>query len=124
MALNDMLKTRYTRQFVFGRHLLIHGNALREAVISCMLRDANDCWGNMKKVAITCRLDGEVIAFLDQLGEQLDRDRSYLIKDAVEQYVQLHRWQIEEVHKAIDEADAGRFATDQEVAATFDELTR
>ena len=78
----------------------------------------------MTKVNVTCRLDGESVAFLDTLGKNLDRDRSYLIKDAVNHYIEMHRWQIEEIQKAITEADAGEFASEEEVEAMFDELTR
>ena len=78
----------------------------------------------MKKVNVTCRLDSEAVAFLDELGAQTDRDRSYLIKDAVSRYINLHRWQIEEIKKGIAEADRGEFATDEQVETMFDELTR
>ncbi|MFI5111442.1 MAG: hypothetical protein ACHP9S_01345 [Terriglobales bacterium] len=36
----------------------------------------------------------------------------------------LHNWQIEEVKKAIIEADRGEFASDEEVRQTFQRLTR
>jgi predicted transcriptional regulator len=84
-----------------------------------------DAWGGiMTKVNVTCRLDGDAVAFLDELGEHTDRDRSYLIKDAVSQYIALHRWQIEEIKKGIAEADRGEFATESEVKAAFDRWTR
>ena len=78
----------------------------------------------MTKMNVSCRLDSEVVAFLDHLGTTIDRDRSYLIKDAVERYVAMHRWQIEEIEKAIVEADQGDFAPEAEVEAMFKELTR
>jgi predicted transcriptional regulator len=78
----------------------------------------------MKKVNVTCRLESEAVAFLDAIGKNLDRDRSYLIKDAVNRYIEMQRWQIEETKKAIAEADAGDFASDEEVNAMFSELTR
>jgi predicted transcriptional regulator len=59
---------------------------------------------------------------LDKLAEVKDRDRSYLIKQAVADFIALHRWQIEEVERAIQEADAGKFATDDEVRAVFGEF--
>jgi predicted transcriptional regulator len=78
----------------------------------------------MTKVNVTCRLDTEHVAFLDELGANLDRDRSYLIKDAVSRYIELHRWQIEEITKGIAEADRGEFASDDEVEAAFARWTR
>jgi RHH-type rel operon transcriptional repressor/antitoxin RelB len=78
----------------------------------------------MTKVNVTCRLESDAVAFLDTLGKNVDRDRSYLIKDAVNRYIEMHRWQIEETKKAIAEAEAGDFASAAEVDAMFDELTR
>ena len=75
-----------------------------------------------EKVNITVRLDQETVAFLDELAEVQDRDRSYLIKQAVANFVRLHRWQIEEIEKAVKEADAGLFLSDEETAAFMDEL--
>ena len=62
---------------------------------------------------------GEIdrIVFLDELAQYIDRDRSYLIKEAIDEYIEYHRWQIEETRKAITEADAGDFATGEEVDA-------
>ena len=50
----------------------------------------------MEKVSVTVRLDEDTVAFLDKLGEVEDRDRSYLVRKAVANFVELHRWQIEE----------------------------
>jgi predicted transcriptional regulator len=76
-----------------------------------------------EKVSVTVRLDQDTVAFLDKLAEVEDRDRSYMIKRAVANFVQLHRWQIEEIEKAIKEADASLFATDEEVEKCFDKWT-
>ena len=78
----------------------------------------------MEKVNVTVRLEKDAVDFLDTLGRSLDRDRSYLIKEAVRSYISLHRWQIEEIKKAIVEADAGDFASDKEVKTMFAELKR
>jgi RHH-type rel operon transcriptional repressor/antitoxin RelB len=75
-----------------------------------------------EKVSVTVRLDQETVAFLDKLANVEDRDRSYLIKQAVKNFVQLHRWQIEEIEEAVKEADAGLFLTDKESAQFMDEL--
>jgi predicted transcriptional regulator len=76
----------------------------------------------MQKVNVTIRLEKEAVEFLDTLGKNLDRDRSYLIKEAVDSFITLHRWQIEEIKKAVAEADAGQFLSDEETAAFTDEL--
>lgn len=76
------------------------------------------------KVNVTVRLEQEKVAFLDQLARAADRDRSYLIKAAVDDFIRHHRWQVEEVKKALAEAEAGEFVPDDDVEAMFRELTR
>ncbi len=76
----------------------------------------------MEKVNVTIRMDAEEVAFLDKLAVITDRDRSYLIKQAVSGYIALQRWQVEEIEKAMQEADAGEFASEKEVKRAFDEL--
>jgi RHH-type rel operon transcriptional repressor/antitoxin RelB len=76
-----------------------------------------------EKVSVTVRLDPDTISFLDRLAELQDRDRSYFIKQAVSNFIQLHRWQVEEIEKAIKEADAGAFASDDEVNEMFAKWT-
>ncbi len=77
----------------------------------------------MEKVSVTVRLDEETVAFLDKLGEIEDRDRSYLVRKAVANFLELHRWQIEQIERAVKEADAGHFATDKEVEHMFGKWT-
>lgn len=76
----------------------------------------------MEKVSVTVRLDEETVAFLDKLGEIEDRDRSYLVRKAVANYLALHRWQIEQIEQAVREADAGLFLSEKETEAFMDEL--
>ncbi len=78
----------------------------------------------MEKYNVTVRLEADKIAMLDELAKADDRDRSYLIKVAIDRYLAYHQWKIEEIKKAIAEADAGDFATDEEVEQMFKELTR
>jgi predicted transcriptional regulator len=77
----------------------------------------------MEKVSVTVRLDEDTVAFLDKLGEVEDRDRSYLVRKAVAIFVEHHRWRIEEIEKAVKEADAGLFASDEEVGQMFGKWT-
>lgn len=76
----------------------------------------------MERVNVTCRLPVDDVQFLDRMAEVTERDRSYLIKKAVEEYITSQRWQLEEIDRGIAEADAGDFAIDEEVEAAFREL--
>ena len=69
---------------------------------------------------VTFRMDDAKLFTLDTLADAMDRDRSYLINEAVDAYLSVKQWQADEVNKAIAEADAGEFATDAEVSAAFD----
>ena len=77
----------------------------------------------VEKVSVTVRLDHEIVDFLDRLAEVEDRDRSYLIKRAVANYVEFHRWQIDEIRKAVEEAEAGLFATEETTDRLFSKWT-
>lgn len=68
----------------------------------------------MDKVNVTCRLNADDVAFLDTLGEQVDRDRSYLIKQAIHDFIARQRWQVEEVERAIAEVEVGKILTEED----------
>jgi RHH-type transcriptional regulator, rel operon repressor / antitoxin RelB len=76
----------------------------------------------MEKVNVTCRLNADDVAFLDKLAETTERDRSYLIKQAVADFISLQKWQIEEIEAAIAEAEEGKFLSDAEMRKVFKEL--
>lgn len=63
---------------------------------------------NPMKQPVNFRLENDKIAALDRLAKSLDRDRSYLLTEAVNSYLELHEWQIEQIQEGIREADAGR----------------
>jgi predicted transcriptional regulator len=77
----------------------------------------------MSKENITFRLDSERRAALDEIAAGLDRDRSYLINEAIALYLEMHQWQIQQIKQAVTEADAGDFATEAEVTEVFARLT-
>jgi predicted transcriptional regulator len=52
---------------------------------------------------------------LDVLAKALDRDRTYLLNEAVAAYLDMQQWQLEHLKKSIQQADAGRFVKHQEV---------
>lgn len=68
---------------------------------------------------LTLRLDDAVKNKLEKLAESTHRSRSFLAAEAIKAYVDSNEWQIAEIHQALQEADAGDFASDAEVAAMF-----
>jgi RHH-type transcriptional regulator, rel operon repressor / antitoxin RelB len=47
----------------------------------------------------------------------MEQSRAWVITQALEHFVAAQAWQVEEIHKALAEADAGDFATVEEIAA-------
>jgi predicted transcriptional regulator len=70
--------------------------------------------------AVTFRMDDHQLQVVDQLAASMDRDRSYILNEAVENYIELRQWHLAEIEKGVAEADAGEFASDEEVRAAFD----
>lgn len=66
---------------------------------------------------MTIRLEDDVKDRLDRLADSTQRSKSFLAAQAIREYVESNEWQIAEIHNALQEADAGDFATDKDVAA-------
>jgi len=77
----------------------------------------------MSKENITFRLEHEKRVVLDTIAAGLDRDRTYVLNEAVDLYLEVYQWQIAEIEAGIAEADAGDFATEEEVQTVFAKLT-
>lgn len=72
---------------------------------------------NTEKVNVTCRMAKDRVNMLDEIGEACDRDRSYIVNEAVEEYLARRRWQVEEVERARREVAEGNFLTEEEFLA-------
>ncbi|MFB3924234.1 MAG: CopG family ribbon-helix-helix protein [Terriglobia bacterium] len=73
----------------------------------------------MGKTTITFRLDTDKREALDSIAEVTDRDRSYVLNEAIDAYLDAHQWQVAHIEKGLRQAQAGQFATDKEVAKAF-----
>jgi RHH-type rel operon transcriptional repressor/antitoxin RelB len=67
---------------------------------------------------LTVRLDPKLTKQLDKLADATQRSRSFLIAEAVREYIALKEWQIEETKKALLEAGRGEFASEKDVQQT------
>ena len=68
---------------------------------------------------MSLRLPDEMADTLANLAKATGRSKSFMAIDALRDYVAREAWQIAEIQKALDEADSGDFATEEEVAATL-----
>ncbi len=70
----------------------------------------------MKQSNISFRADIGKIQDLDLVASSLDRDRSYVINEAIAAYLELHQWQIKHIKKGLKQADAGEFASEEDIS--------
>ncbi len=78
----------------------------------------------MKRDSITFRIDPAKREALDALAQQMDRDRSYLLNQAVDLYLEVHRWQVEHITEGLRQADTGEFAGEAEAEERLRRLGR
>jgi predicted transcriptional regulator len=72
--------------------------------------------------AFTIRLDDEMLAKLDALAADTDRSRNWIAAKAIEDYVALNAWQIEQIKAGLAEADRGEFVTEADLDAIEAEI--
>ena len=63
--------------------------------------------GELKTVSF--RIRTEAVETLDALAETMDRDRTYLLNEAVERYLELNEYHIKLIKKGLRAAEAGDF---------------
>ncbi|HKZ96580.1 MAG TPA: ribbon-helix-helix protein, CopG family [Hyphomicrobiaceae bacterium] len=61
----------------------------------------------MTRETLAFRIDPEKKQALDELAQLLDRDRSFLINEAIEQYLDVNAWQVDLIERRLAEADSG-----------------
>lgn len=59
----------------------------------------------MSKETISFRIEAEKRVAVDELAAALDRDRSAILNEAVDAYLDLHHWQVEHIKQALAEAE-------------------
>lgn len=64
---------------------------------------------------ISFRADAEKINALDSLAAAQDRPRSYLINEAITNYIELHAYQDKLVRYGLQQMQEGRFTSHEEV---------
>ena len=71
----------------------------------------------MDKQTVSFRLEPDKVAALDALADSMDRDRTYLLNEAVEAYLEAQNWQLDQIRAGINEADAGKVVDHSKVRA-------
>jgi predicted transcriptional regulator len=62
----------------------------------------------MSKNVITVRLDNPLQQAIEGLAATLERPRSWVIEQALQEYVTTNAWQLQEIQEGIDALDKGQ----------------
>ena len=73
----------------------------------------------MPSVNITFRTEPEKRDELNKLAESFDRDRSWVINEALAQYLESNRWQMQQIEQGKRDIAEGRYKSLGEVRAKF-----
>ncbi|MEK7201219.1 MAG: CopG family transcriptional regulator [Patescibacteria group bacterium] len=72
-----------------------------------------------EKDTVSFRLPKQKRVELDRVAAEAVRDRSFVLNEAIDAYLEVKRWQIAHIEAGLKEARAGHFASAKEVAAVF-----
>jgi predicted transcriptional regulator len=73
----------------------------------------------MESAVLTIRVSPDTKDQLDKLAQATKRSKSFLAAEALERYLEVEAWQVAEIRKALHEADAGDFASEEDLAAVM-----
>lgn len=73
----------------------------------------------MTSKTINVRVPEALYAQIEELARATARTKSFLAIEALKGYVESESWQVRDIRAGIEEADAGDFASAEEVAETF-----
>ena len=77
----------------------------------------------MSQESFTFLLDSEKKEALKAIATVTDRDLTYVLNEAIASYLDIYQWLLDEINKGVAEAEAGDFASNDEVQAFFVKLT-
>ncbi len=68
-------------------------------------------------VTVGARVPRDVRDELDKLVKSTGRNRNALVEEALRRFIDIERWQLADIEAGLREADAGDFATDEDMEA-------
>ena len=69
---------------------------------------------------LTIRMDEKTKDRLERLARSLDRSKSFIASHAIEGYLEVNEWQVQEIAAGIREAETGRLAVHEKVKAKWE----
>jgi RHH-type rel operon transcriptional repressor/antitoxin RelB len=74
----------------------------------------------MNSTTLTIRMDEKTKERLDRLAKSLDRSKSFIASHAIEDYLEVNEWQMQEIAAGMREAEAGRIIGHENVKAKWE----
>jgi predicted transcriptional regulator len=68
---------------------------------------------------LTIRLESDLKDRLDDLANVTNRSKSFLAVEAIQEFIDINEWQLQEIKSALNEADAGDFASEDDLRKTL-----
>lgn len=78
----------------------------------------------MAREVMTVRIEPQTRKALDGIAASLDRDRTYIVNQALEAYIDVHQWHLDHIRQGLREANAGNFASEAEVSRVIARLRK
>lgn len=72
-----------------------------------------------KSSTITFRTGDDQRKQLDNIAASMDRDRSYIINQAITHYLEVYRWQVEHIEEGLKQVERGEFVPESEWRKAF-----
>jgi predicted transcriptional regulator len=69
------------------------------------------------KETVSFQIDIDKRAALDQIAEAQERDRSHIIREAIDTYINLQNWQTDHIRGGLRHAEAGQIVDHAQVKA-------
>jgi predicted transcriptional regulator len=73
---------------------------------------------------ISFRIPADTVESLDELAENMDRDRSYVLNEAVENYLRLNEYHIKLIKKGLRAAEEGKLVSHADVKKMIRKMGR
>jgi len=73
---------------------------------------------------ISFRMPADAVDTLDALAETMDRDRTYLLNEAVERYLELNEYHIKLIKKGLRAAKEGKLVSHADVKRMIGKMGR
>ena len=82
------------------------------------------CYIVFMSISLSFRTEEDTRNDLDRLAESLDRNRNWVINEAIAAYLDLHKWQLEHIEQGTRDIDEGRTYSTEEVRARLAKKAR